>query len=391
MRGTVKSYKTKHGKRWEVFYTCQKERVHKRGFESRDDAQSFLDEKTVEMSTGTYITKDKLRITVEEEYRELREGHSGGIHADSTLRREDAVWRNHVKPRWGHRKINAIRYSEVQAWVAELSKSQSPSSVEKAFTILNEIMNLAIKDHILPRGANPCSDIDLPKRRKAEAKAFTFDEVIRIAECAGEIDVKYRALILVLGFCGLRWGEAIALTVDDVDLDHNQIHVTKSATQSGRTWDEKGTKTNRNRIVPMPEIVKSALASLIDGRLPGSRVFSGDGNYPYPVQQSIADRHDGWYKKSLIAAGAPLYPPKALRSTFATLALQASGDLKAVQKAMGHASAKMTTDVYATATPESFNRLRDSMDDGIDEANARAALTQRVDSTPPERANGLNG
>ena len=52
-----------------------------------------------------------------------------------------------------------------------------------------------------------------------------------------------------------------------------------------------------------------------------------------------------------------------LRHTYATLALALSGDVKSVQKNLGHTSAKMTLDIYATSTTDMNEKLNNKIDD----------------------------
>jgi integrase len=84
---------------------------------------------------------------------------------------------------------------------------------------LSLIMDLAVKDWRISR--NPAKSVKLPRLPKIEKRFLTRDEFVRPADAAAlyrlpEVGEQYRALILVLAFCGLRWGEAAGLKVGRV-------------------------------------------------------------------------------------------------------------------------------------------------------------------------------
>ncbi|MCG5431486.1 N-terminal phage integrase SAM-like domain-containing protein [Mycobacterium sp. MYCO198283] len=68
-------------------------------------------------------------------------------HKASWSARLESVWRVHVEPKWGHRRIADIRPSEVQSWVAQLTLSAS--SVAHAHTVLAGILDDAVADRRL--------------------------------------------------------------------------------------------------------------------------------------------------------------------------------------------------------------------------------------------------
>ena len=73
----------------------------------------------------------------------------------------------------------------------------------------------------------------------------------------------HRALTLLCGLCGLRFGEAVALRRRDLDLDRGLVHVTRTATKDGREKTVGAPKTAAGiRTVAMPQLVVDALRRL---------------------------------------------------------------------------------------------------------------------------------
>ncbi len=79
----------------------------------------------------------------------------------------------------------------------------------------------------------------------------------RLADESGQ----YRALVLVLAYTGIRWGEAVALRVRDVEFLRRRISVSENAVQLGVKHAVGPTKGRKARSVPVPEFVLNALAT----------------------------------------------------------------------------------------------------------------------------------
>lgn len=101
-----------------------------------------------------------------------------------------------------------------------------PSTVAKAYALLRAILGTAVSDELIRR--NPCqvkgaSSVHTPERPTATVK-----EVYALAEA---IQPRYRALVLMAGFLGLRWGELIGLHRRDVDLEHRTVRVRRAVAE----------------------------------------------------------------------------------------------------------------------------------------------------------------
>ena len=111
--------------------------------------------------------------------------------------------------------------------------------------------------------ANPAVGVDnLPRRVQRRHVYLTASEVHALADEAGPQSV----LVLVLAFCGLRWGEAIALRVADVDFLRRRVLVSANAVQLGSTHHVGSTKDRRPRSVPVPGFVLEDLSRLCVGK-----------------------------------------------------------------------------------------------------------------------------
>jgi hypothetical protein len=92
----------------------------------------------------------------------------------------------------------------VQALVSNLvAQGKAPATVRKVFNIVTDVMGSAVVDYRI--GRSPCVEITLPKITKREMRYLEDADLHRLA---AEVPPRYRALILVAGYMGLRWGRS---------------------------------------------------------------------------------------------------------------------------------------------------------------------------------------
>ena len=110
-----------------------------------------------------------------------------------------------------------------------------------------------------------------PKRR--DYVFLTHGQVLTLADAGG----RWRLLILVLAYTGLRWGEATALPVCDIDFDRRRIDVRRAFSDVGGRVVLGTPKSHQSRTVPLPRFVASELAAGVDGKRPDDLVFTMPG------------------------------------------------------------------------------------------------------------------
>lgn len=150
----------------------------KRGFATKRDAERFANKVEVDKMRGEYITPSVGKVTVGElgpAWLQRPQGHM----KPSGFRSYDSAWRVHVAPRWGAKRIADIRYSEVQAWVAELSRRRGAAIVQTAYSVLARILDDAVRDRLL--ALNPARGVKLPKRAPRRNIYLTAAQLERLA------------------------------------------------------------------------------------------------------------------------------------------------------------------------------------------------------------------
>lgn len=340
---TIEKYQSASGATlYRVRYrTPDRRPTQKRGFKTKRDAEAFAVTVEVSKMRGEYVAPSVGRVTVGElgpAWLDRQRGHM----KPSGFRSYESAWRVHVAPRWSATRISSVQFSDVQAWVAELAARRGPVIVQTAHSVFARILDDAVRDRKIV--SNPARGVKLPARTPRRNVYLSAQQLDHLATEAGQ----YRSLVLFLGVGGLRWGEAAALRVGDVDFLRRRIELHRNAVQVGGEAVVGTLKSGKNRTVALPGFVVDELAATCRGKDRDALIWpSAVGGYLGPPSS-----HDSWLAGAVARcrkadATFPRITAHALRHTAASLAISAGANVKVVQRMLGHASAAMTLDVYA--------------------------------------------
>ncbi len=333
-------YRTRKGKRrWYVSYRDAGGKQHtKRGFTRKCDAEDYAARMLVSVNDGGYIDPQLGKVSVNHLAATWLEGKKGAVKPKYWGDLESS-WRVHVQPKWGRRQVGKLRYSEVQAWVSAMGAERSATIVRRAYDVLNGVCKLAVKDGVLRK--NPCEGVQLPRKTHKARTYLTVEQLLALADAAGE----HRAVILTLGFCGLRFGELRALRVEDVDVERSRLLVRHSVVRVNGAYVEGLPKTHERREVPVAPSVMNVILGECIGKQHDDLLFPGNAHGKWLGEQSA--RGKGWYARAIAVAGVPQLTVHDLRHTAASIAISSGANVKAVQRMLGHKTAAMTLDTYA--------------------------------------------
>jgi integrase/recombinase XerC len=184
------------------------------------------------------------------------------------------------------------------------------------------------------RSDDPCAGLKAPKATRRLPSALTPDEASGLVAIEGDaaLETRDRALLELAYSSGLRLAELAGLDVARADLVTGEVRVLG--------------KGSKERIVPVGKAAREALAAWLHKRteLVGedqSALFVGRGGRRLSPR-AIEYRFEAWSAKQGLARHVH---PHMLRHSFASHVLQSSGDLRAVQEMLGHASIA-STQVY---------------------------------------------
>ncbi len=358
---TLKPVNYGKGSRWRARYVDKNSKEHAKGFGKKSDAQAWLDKQVSDQVTGTWTDPALSGVT----FGAMAERWfaTKATRAPKTVAGYRSLLDTVVLPRWKDTPLRDVSFEDLQVWITELSvsgsvrfegKGLSASRVRQTHQLVGAVLRFAVKANHLP--ASPAADIDLPSLPEGEQRYLTHEQLHRVAVASGRL----RTLVLVLGYCGLRFGEAAALKVADVDLEAARIRVRRSVTYVRKTGIVEGpTKGKQSRTVPVPEFLISLLKTEVNGKAKTALVFPsargggwltlGQARYTF---QKATGAVEG-------CAGVRLHD---LRHSCASLAIKSGANIKVVQKLLGHKSAVLTLDRYGHLFPDDLDALATAFD-----------------------------
>ncbi|MHB1509605.1 MAG: tyrosine-type recombinase/integrase [Acidimicrobiales bacterium] len=279
------------------------------------------------------------------------------VNLRPTTRERDRGYINrYVLPTFGDFELSRITHLQVRSWVAELSSGLAPATVDKAFQLLAKVLAAAVDAQLI--GASPCARVPLPKIERQEMRFLSPEQVRDLADA---IAPRYRALVLVGAYTGLRIGELGGLRRQRVDLLRGRIDVAEIAVEVAGTLTYGPPKTRAGRrIVPMPRAVAVELGRHLETFAVSDFVFPGPEGGPL---RAASWRQRFWHPAATRAGlEPPPLRPHDLRHTAVALWIAEGANPKQIATLAGHTSVSFTLDRYGHLFPAQDDELMDRLD-----------------------------
>lgn len=345
----------------------------KRGFATKKSAEQWLVETESKKMRAEFVEVSAGRVTVSElssAWLDSKRTRAKAAYMEDL----ETAWELHVEPVWGASRVGDITPDQVQEWISGLAQTRSASVVIRARGVLAGILDRAVRARKIV--ANPARDdsLELPRKKKAASRYLTHGEVDAISRAAGRISGQYEVLVLVLAYCGLRWGEATELRASDIDLPRGRISVTRSVAITNKGFVVDTTKSEEFRSVPAPAFLVEAIEKhLTANKLRGNDMLFVSKAHKHLRQPAKDADGKRWWESALDAAEVDYLRIHDLRHTAASLAVQSGASVKAVQRMLGHRSAALTLDTYA----DLFDTDLDTVSERIGEAREKFLAAQQ--------------
>jgi integrase len=250
-------------------------------------------------------------------------------------------------------KLTEIRRSDVNLWVADLTKSgRGAVTVRRALATLQMIMSQAVRDEII--SASPAVKIDKPAVADTGEKHWEPEHLAIFIERCGHH--RLGPLFELAIYTGLRRGEITGLHWSDIDLAARTITVRHNRVSVDGRVEETTTKTRSGRRqVPLSDAAVAALLSWQlhqDGeRETAQEAWRSDGHvFTMEDGRGLDPAYITRLFQKIRTDGEPLPELSfhGLRHSAASLMLAGGADIAVVSKLLGHASIAITADVYAS-------------------------------------------
>ncbi|WP_348920166.1 tyrosine-type recombinase/integrase [Enterococcus rotai] len=328
-------------------------------FKTKKSAQKGLNELLVEFEKNGLQKKEY--ITYQEVYDEWIEQYKNTVE-ESTFVKTKRIFKNHVLPFFGKMRLENIEVKHCQEainmWAKKLKR-------------FNMIMNYAgmVFDHAIRSGlinSNPTKLVTKPKPKKQpeekQENFYTKEELTLFFSCLEkENEPKIYALFRLLAFSGIRKGEALALTWNDINFESKTLTISKALTrgEDSKLIVQTPKTINSKRVISIDD---KTLSILKQWRITQKKHYFILGINTMNKKQLVFSNSENKHLQPTITRKYMLQVCKkhslkeitthGFRHTHCSLLFEAGATIKEVQDRLGHTDIKTTMNIYAHVSKE---------------------------------------
>ena len=262
-----------------------------------------------------------------------------------TYNRYKSICELHLIKDLGEYELEELKPNVLQDFLLKkIDDHYSTNTIKGIVSVLKQALRLAITLEFVDK--EYCSNLKMPSSEEKEISVFTKKEQQVIESfCLNHKKRNYIGIVICL-YTGIRLGELLALTWDDIDFNSNLLTINKtsySAKLDGKTQiivDKPKTKKS-NRVIPLP----NQLVKLL-------KIIKKESNSKYVITTRnsgmVGNRsYQRTFKFILKKVNVPYRNFHSLRHTFATNAIELGMDVKTLAEILGHTNAMITLNRYS--------------------------------------------
>lgn len=324
---------------WEITYVIDGKQYRKSGYESLLAAQIDLPNIIIDTSANT-----KLAVIIDD----YMERHCKLLCKPSTQDLYKTYKKVHLQT-LQNKIAKEIKKRDIENLMLEMKKKGiSNKAINGVTTFVQAVFNYGVEAGYYK--VNPIGKIKKLPQEKKPVKFLNEKQMQVFLECAKRS--RFYALFATAIYTGMRRGELLALEWSDIDFKNAKISVSKQYYKGIK----QSTKTNKERSVDIPQ----ALLEILKEHKKNCSIltkfvfhnYSGDPVHAYYMEEKhfhplLAECNKYLDEENQIVN----FRFHDLRHTYATYLLSNGVPVKYVQEQLGHSTAKMTLDVYASVMP----------------------------------------
>jgi len=376
------------GLRYKVRYLDPDGKECSRGFPDRQKkrADDFLIEMESDKREGKYVDPDAGKILFRVQAESWIKGYSPNAASRQTVR---SRLRSQIYPFFGSRSVGSINPQLIREWLGGL-QSQNLASTYQAvlFETLSAILNSAVDDKVIHH--NPCNVQSIKRPKRSPRKVVPWPEA-RLKALQLKLPARFGIVTSLGAGCGMRQGEILAFSPDDIDRQEMVINVCRQLRLIGRTLVFSLPKRNKERQVPISPGVLEAIDAYQEEHPPTAVTLPWDDPNGDPVTVNLlivkddGSVHSGDLFNKLVWVPAfkqaGLVYTKwrdgmhAMRHFYASMLLTQGISIKELAEYLGHQDPGFTLRTYTHLMPSSHQRARKAVDRVFKARKTRSAPT----------------
>lgn len=362
--------------RYQARYTGPDGRQHSgpHTFDTKTDARLWLSEQEVAIRRGQWTDPKAGDITLRS-YVDLWWQEKTAL-APTTERLYQGFLDNHILPVLGDKKLTRITRGDIRRWHANLTtKGLSPNSAAKVYRLLHQMLAYAVDDERI--SSNPCAIKNAGREQVEERHIPSLADVNRVVAAT---DVRYRPMVQLAAFVGLRFGELAGLQRKHFNPLRKTLTVEQQLDQTAKGEIRfRPPKTDAGkRTLTLPAAIVESLNQHIETQ---SITDPEQLLFPAPKGGPLS-RHNfrkRFWLPAIQAAGVRKMRFHDLRHVAATITASSGVDLKTLMYRIGH-STKDAALLYQHKTEEQDLQAARHVDKVIRETHDTVAAASRTSS-----------
>lgn len=370
--GHIRKRTSKTGSSWQLVVesdrdpiTGKRERIYRTSKGTKKQAEAELRNLIFEVENGGTLNTSAIKVKDWlQEYLQLYLPHISDLTRESY---EERIT-NKIDPYLGNIQLKTLSTAHVQSWVNELNKTLSPKSVVNLFNILRPALEKAVVLQMIPR--NPCVGVVKPKLTKQHGDVYDTSEIKAALDVARGTTM-YPTLLLELS-TGMRRGETLALTWNDVNFQTGEITISKSAYVYKGERKIKTPKTIAGiRTVTVGKNILDELLVMHNEYATNKEkmgVLFTDSNLVICQENGKPYHPDSMttkWRRFVKDNNLKQIRFHDLRHTNATTMIESGVDVKTVQTRLGHSDISTTLNIYTHRTKAMDTNAAQKIDDVI--------------------------